>query len=336
MRNKAIGDSGRHLVFMADADRHSRSGAGQLHIRGFQAAVAHLRLPTSRALRGNSLFILAGRFLAKLHLLRNLLHFQSAQIAIIHFGSDAHLFPTGYWRESIVYCFDCWPHQYRKWEGLFHRHAVRVAFFGARAAAEHFRSRVPGMKCLWLPEATDPSFYDPHRPLARRRIDVLEYGRRYQLYHDAITPHLERRGYRHFYQRSPGQIICDTLEDFVAALANAKVSVCFPSSMTSPERAGCETATHRYFESIASKCIVVGHCPAELADLFGYNPVLEVDIERASDQLEDVLVHAHRYQGFVDRNHERLLEIGTWERRLQEMLEALDTLGYRPKASAAQ
>ena len=63
-----------------------------------------------------------------------------------------------------------------------------------------------------------------------------------------------------------------------AGFGDAKVSVCFPSSTTHPQRSGSvETATHRYFESFASRCIVVGRAPAELVDLFGYNPVVEAD-----------------------------------------------------------
>ena len=70
----------------------------------------------------------------------------------------------------------------------------------------------------------------------------------------------------------------DELKDLVAGLANSRVSICFPQSITNPERCGkVETVTLRYFESMASKCLIVGKCPLELRDLFGYNPVIEVD-----------------------------------------------------------
>ena len=49
-----------------------------------------------------------------------------------------------------------------------------------------------------------------------------------------------------------------------------------------------ETLTHRYLESIASKRVVVGRCIRELEMLFGYNPVIEVDMADPVGQLRSV------------------------------------------------
>ena len=35
-----------------------------------------------------------------------------------------------------------------------------------------------------------------------------------------------------------------------------------------------------------------------------------------------------KYQPMVDRNYQRLLEVGTWDVRVKEMLATLKTLGY--------
>jgi hypothetical protein len=96
--------------------------------------------------------------------------------------------------------------------------------------------------------------------------------------------------------------------------------------MTHPERSGgVETVTLRYFESLASRCLVVGKCPAELHDLFGYNPIIEIDAHRPSEQIIEILTEIDRYQEFVDKNRARLLEVGTWDARVKEMLDTISS-----------
>src|SRR5215212_10345929 len=80
-----------------------------------------------------------------------------------------------------------------------------------------------------------------------------------------------------------------------------------PISMTHPARSGnVETVTLRYFESMAAKCLIVGHCPAELIEVMGYNPVIEADLSSgpaaAAAQIADILADVGRYQPQVDRN----------------------------------
>ena len=50
---------------------------------------------------------------------------------------------------------------------------------------------------------------------------------------------------------------------FIDGLARSRVSICVPSSVTHPERAGdIETMTIRYLQSMVSKCVVLGRAPA--------------------------------------------------------------------------
>jgi hypothetical protein len=108
---------------------------------------------------------------------------------------------------------------------------------------------------------------------------------------------------------------------FVEGLGRSRISICFPCSETNPERAvTVETVTHRYFESIASKCLILGHAPKELIDLFGYNPVIEVAWGSEFEQIRSLLNNIATYQEFVERNYERLLEVGTWESRIAMIL----------------
>ena len=39
---------------------------------------------------------------------------------------------------------------------------------------------------------------------------------------------------------------------------------------------GVETLTQRYWETMLSRTVIVGHAPKELIDICGYNPVLEL------------------------------------------------------------
>jgi hypothetical protein len=273
---------------------------------------------------------LAARVLARAALMRRVAELPStAYFCPIMLLSEARLFPQCYFAETIVYCFDCWPALWDRWERFFRRHRMRLAFFSARQSAEQFRRRVPEMESVWLPEAVEAEAYSPGKPLERRSIDVLELGRRDEAYHEQITAPLAAAGRVHRYQAVPGQIIFPTREAMIAGFADAKVSVCFPSSMTHPARSGdVETATHRYFESMASRCILVGHGPAELVDLFGYNPVVQADKKDPAGQIEAIVSRPQDYAGLVDRNFARLMEVGTWDARVATLLEHLRERGY--------
>jgi len=252
---------------------------------------------------------------------------QDRYLAILMGPAEYRLLPFSYTKEVMVYCLDCWPAQYARWEAFFRRHRLRLAFFSARRSAEYFSQRMPKMKSVWLPEAVDPEAYQSSKSLVERGIDVLELGRRSDFFHQAIAPQLQDHQRVHLYEQAKGQIIFSTREALVNGLGDSKISVCFPSSMTHPERSGdVETVTHRYFEAMASGCLIWGTCPQELLDLFGYNPVIEGDQHDPYGQIEEILRAPGQYQGLVSRNYQRLLEVGTWRRRAHDMLEVINHL----------
>jgi hypothetical protein len=271
-----------------------------------------------------------GRALRKLHLLRNVAAVSPhAYLVPIMQPAEGRLFPQCYWAETIVYCFDCWPPQYDAWAALFRRQRMRVTFISARQSAARMRERVPGLDVVWMPEAIEPTLYSPDRPLAERSIDVIELGRRWATYHDKIRDHCAARGYVHRYEKTRGQLVFETREDFLRGLGDSKISVCFPSSLTHPERSGdVETMTLRYLESVASGCVIVGRCPAEMRDLFGYNPVVEADLGDPVGQIDQILQSLPSFEPLLDRNLQRLREVGTWDTRVGTMLELLHERGY--------
>lgn len=263
-------------------------------------------------------------------ILRNILQLpRRAYIVAMMWPKEARLFPVCFWGEVIPLCFDCWPSDYDVWENIFKRHKIKIAFFTARQSRDYFRKRLPRMKSCWLPEAADPLEYDGKKTLDERDIDVLELGRRSQKYHNFIREGLNDAGCTHLYVQEGQRRMFPTRNELMHAWANTKISVCFSKSVTNPERSGgVETVTFRYFESMASRCLPVGCCPSELSDIFGYNPVVEVDWQNPSEQIVKILANIEIYQELVDRNYKRMLEVGSWDTRVSAMLAVLEKDGY--------
>jgi hypothetical protein len=275
---------------------------------------------------------LVARVLARASLMRRIADLSStAYLTPIMYLSEGRLFPQCYFAETLVYCFDCWPSRWDRWEKFFRRHRMRIAMFSARQSAEYFCRRVPKMESIWMPEAVDPTDYRGEKALGERSIDVLELGRRFDEYHEKIRDPLAAAGRSHQYEKQRGAIIFPTRDNLLVGFGDSKISVCFPSSMTHPQRSGnVETVTHRYFESMASRCILLGHCPAELSDLFGYNPVVEADLNDPTGQIESILARPDAHKELVERNDRKMLDVATWDLRVKQILNLLKERGYHP------
>ena len=304
--------------------RTSESGVWTYPVLGLEQALAAAGVRTIINQSSNSLRLLT-RAMAQAGMVRNFWKSgKNIYLAILMGPAEYRLFPICYAKEAVVYCFDCWPAKYGRWEAFFRRNRIKLSFFSARRSAEYFSNSIPEMNSLWLPEAVDPKAYNNSRSLEGRSIDVLELGRRNDLFHQAISQHLKENHRVHLYEKEKGQIIFPTREAMVNGLSDSKISVCFPSSMTHPERSGdVETVTYRYFEAMASGCLVLGKCPQELLDLFGYNPVIEADQEDPYGQIDEILSAPGRYQDLVYRNYQRLLEVGTWRSRANYMIDVI-------------
>lgn len=224
--------------------------------------------------------------------------------------------------QKAIYLFDVWPDVQDQVAQFINAFSVDYAFVSASQAAAAIQQRVDA-EVLWVPEGIDPAPYR-HRPTAERTVDVLQLGRRYDAYHDRIVGALEREGRTYLYEAHKGEIIFPTRESFLEGLANAKISVCVPSSITHPSRSGTvETMTLRYLQSMASKCLVVGHAPEEMVRLFGYNPVVEIDADDPAGQLVDVLGRMDEYADLIERNYRNVLNEHTWHHRWQRISEVL-------------
>ena len=225
-----------------------------------------------------------------------------------------------------MYVFDAWPQTHDKIRAFVNYWAVDHAFISSSQAAERL-SKSDSRCCFhWIPEGIDPGQYGWY-PYQKKHIDVLHLGtghRRYDAYHERIVGPLRSNNRVYTYGKVEGQIIFPTREEFIDGLARSKISICVPATMTSPERsADVETMTARYLQSMVSKCLIVGHAPEEMTRLFGYNPVVEIDMADPAGQLEDILDNYTDHVPLVERNYETVTREHTWKQRWNEIARVL-------------
>jgi hypothetical protein len=53
---------------------------------------------------------------------------------------------------------------------------------------------------------------------------------------------------------------------------------------------------------MAAKCLIVGRAPSDAQEMFGYNPVVEVDWHNPTQQLEQILREPEAHLALVERN----------------------------------
>lgn len=217
-------------------------------------------------------------------------------------------------KRKHLYLFDAWPQYHDEISEFVKQYNVSSLHVSSKQTAEHLQG-ICECPVFWVPEGIDSSSYYFH-PYHNKDIDVLEFGRRYQLYHEAIKGFLQKNGKVHLYEKTIGEPIFNTRESFVDGLARSKISICIPSSMTHPEATGgIQTMTNRYLQSMLAKCLIVGHAPKEMVELFGYNPVVEIDYADPCSQLSFLLSHYENFIPLIERNYSNVLENHTWDKR---------------------
>jgi glycosyltransferase involved in cell wall biosynthesis len=226
--------------------------------------------------------------------------------------------------KKSAYLFDAWPQNHEKIRLFADACAIDHLFISSSQGAAALNLLVKSTKCHWVPEGITPSdYYLAFRP--EKDIDVLQLGRRYDTYHEMIAADLERRGKKYFYEKVSGTVIFPTRLDYVEGLARTKISICAPLSVSHPTRAGgIETMTVRYLQSMLSRCLIVGHAPAEMIQLFGYNPLIEIDYSDPANQLLKLLDYLPEYQSLIEKNYQAVREYHTWQCRWRQILKILN------------
>lgn len=224
-----------------------------------------------------------------------------------------------------IYLFDGWPSKHGKILDFFKYLKIDYLFISSFQSAEIFGSKFGFDKVHWIPEGINPEEYKQYA-FEEKTIDVLALGRKYDLYHNTIVDHLRESKKIYLYEKVKGQVIFPSREEFIEGIARSKISICVPCNITHPERSGIlEHMTNRYLQSMVSKCLVVGHAPKEMVELFGYNPVVEIDMNNPIQQLDSILTNYLYYIPLIERNYENVLKNHTWRKRWNQIKEILQS-----------
>lgn len=222
-------------------------------------------------------------------------------------------------KRKSIYLFDAWEESHARIEQFVKCFSINDVFFSSSQVTEKFRLRDPSRSYHWIPEGVDPAAYR-QIDYAKKDLDVLQLGRKFDAYHGQIVELLQRNGFTYLYERVKGQVIFPMRADFVDGLARSKVSICVPSNITHPERSGAvSTMTNRYLQSMVSKSLVVGVRPAEMNLLFDYDPMIEIDKNDPFGQLQDILDNYDSYIPLIEKNFEIVCNNHTWSKRWELM-----------------
>jgi hypothetical protein len=209
--------------------------------------------------------------------------------------------------------FDAWPCHHNSIVSFILAYKINYLFVNSHQVTLTLQKLLSNTKIHWIPEAIDPDSYVYSE---NKTIDVLSFGRKYDRYHEVIHPYLTSNNRIYLFEKVKGEVIFKKRSDFIEALGNSRISICFPSNITHPERSGdIEVMTIRYLQSIVSKCLVIGKAPDEMIQLFGYNPVIEINWDNPVDQLDAILTNFDQYKILIEKNYETVINNHTWLHR---------------------
>lgn len=219
-----------------------------------------------------------------------------------------------------VYVFDCWPSKYERMAEEVKRYGIDPLFLSSARAAEGLRELLPDHpRIVHIPEGIDPSPYKA-LPYEAKDIEVLQFGRKHPIYHERLLQGLSNGEQRYVYEKEKGELVFPDLDAFVQGLARTRISICFPSAETHPDRSGSDsTLTQRYLQSMASKCLVVGSMPEDAKGILPPDAVVEADPDRPAEQIEEILAEFDKYIPLIERNYEELMKRHTWSERADRM-----------------
>jgi len=224
---------------------------------------------------------------------------------------------------KAIYLFDAWEPLYPKIQELLVEYKFDLIFISAKKTAEHFSSVLKNKKVFWTPEGIKVERYY-FEDYSNKTIEILQIGRKYQVYHDNLVGFCEANNLNYLYEKRPGKLIFNSQESFSEALAKTKISICFPSSTTHPERSGTvSTVTQRYYQSMISKCIIVGESPSEMKELFSYDPVIKADLKYPGEQIRDILNNYEDYKPLLESNYKEVCLNHQWSNRAKSINELI-------------
>lgn len=241
-------------------------------------------------------------------------------------------YPDYLFYEIIPMFWDCWPIHYDKVENWIRKHRVKTAIFTSSVEMNEIKSRIPSLNVIHCPEGISCAEYGEGKSLCERSIDLLEFGRGLKDLSSPIegqtTIMQDVSRFKYVVTRANNQYLFPP-DQLHSIMEDAKITVCLPKSITHPQKTGgVETLTQRYWEAMLSRMVIVGHCPKELYDLIGYNPVIELEEVANYGGLIGMLDNIDQFQSLVDKNRDAALKLGDWSKRIVLIQNNLKELGY--------
>ncbi len=216
---------------------------------------------------------------------------------------------------NILYLFDAWPEKFGIIRQIIKSYNIGILLISSKDAAERLQALNPGIPVIWCPEGIrNKTYRAPDYPM--KDIDVLQLGRKYDLWHDKVVHKLQESGFSYLYEKIKGEVIFKTRDEFIDGLGRSRISVCFPKSLThKAESGGITTMTHRYLQSMASRCLILGIIPDEMKELFGYDPGITVDMDDPAGQIIEIIRNFNDYIPLIERNYTFCLNNHDWSNR---------------------
>lgn len=228
-------------------------------------------------------------------------------------------------QSNHAYFFDAWPSNHAEIERFLQVMKIRTVFFSSAQVTDIFNRKQLPCGVHWVPEGISVSDYS-FRPFPGKDIDVISFGRKHEQIHEKIVDGLSDSKISYLYEKKRGEIIFKDRSSFVDGLSRAKVSICVPSNISHPERAGeISTMTTRYLQSMASKTLVVGIQPEEMKRLFPYNPIIPIDMHDPLGHLKNILANYMDYVPLIERNYDFIKEHHSWQNRWSDMTNILSS-----------
>ena len=227
-------------------------------------------------------------------------------------------------KKKAMYLFDAWEPLFPTIKSELNQLKVDIVFIQAEQSAEILKDELKNIKIYWIPEGLDINNYN-YADYKSKDIDVIQIGRKYDLYHNKIINYCVSNRISYMYNKVEGELAFKTKEELINSLSRAKISICFPSAITHPGRSGkISTLTKRYLESMASKCLIVGKIPDDMRGLFDYNPIIEADLNNPEVQLKEILENYNKYIPLIEKNYLEVKEKHQWKNRVYDMKKIME------------
>ena len=218
-----------------------------------------------------------------------------------------------------IYLYDAWPVVHLYIDEMIKILNLKFIYFSSKRVADIYASKFKNIEIKWIPEAISVDEYR-FEDYKDKNIDILQLGRKYDLYHNAIVDELTANNIKYLYERKKGDIIFPERKDFISALGRTKISICVPLYITNNELAGdISTVTLRYLQSMASKCLILGVIPQDMKYMFDYEPIISIDMEDPVGQIKFILRNFEKYVPLIEKNYQYVLKNHSWIERLKIM-----------------